>query len=119
MRPVFAGFLLFCVLIFCDGCQSRKSESIQPATINVVMKRYSIEPNPIRLKQGQPATLQVSTQDVQHGFSVQALNVDEPIQPGKPATIHVTPKEKGQFHVECDIVCGPGHDDMQGTIIVE
>jgi cytochrome c oxidase subunit 2 len=119
MRPVFAGLLLFFLLSFSGGCQSRKSESVQPVTIKVVMKRYSIEPNPIRLKQGQPVTLDVSTQDVQHGFSVQGLNIDEPIQPGKPATIHVTPREKGQFNVECDIVCGPGHDNMQGTIVVD
>jgi cytochrome c oxidase subunit 2 len=119
MRPVFAGLLLFFLLSFSSGCRSRKSESVQPVTIKVVMKRYSIEPNPIRLKQGQPVTLDVSTQDVQHGFNVQELNIDEPIQPGKPATIHVTPREKGQFNVECDIVCGPGHDNMQGTIVVD
>ncbi len=119
MRYVFAGFLLCFLLTFSNGCQSRKFESVQPVTIKVVMKRYSIEPNPIRLKQGQPATLEISTADVQHGFSVQAFNLDEPIQPGKPATIHVTPQQKGRFNVECDIVCGPGHDDMQGTIVVE
>ena len=119
MRCVFAGFLLFFLLNLSNGCQSRKSESVQPVTIKVVMKRYNIEPNPIRLKQGQPTTLEVSTADVQHGFSIQALNVDEPIQPGKPATIQVTPQQKGRFNVECDIVCGPGHDNMQGTILVE
>jgi len=119
MRPVFACFLVFFILSFASGCQSRKAEPVQPSVVKIVMKKYSIEPNPIRLKQGQPATLEVSTVDVQHGFSVQAFNIDEPIQPGKPATIKVTPREKGQFNVECDIVCGPGHDNMQGTIIVE
>ena len=80
---------------------------------------HHIEERPVATIQGQPATLEVSTADVQHGFSAQAFNIDEPIQPGKPATIKVTPREKGQFNVECDIVCGPGHDNMQGTIIVE
>ena len=119
MRPVFVGSLLFFLLSFASGCKSRKAEPVEPLTIKVVMKRYNIDPNPIRLKQGQPAILEVSTEDVQHGFNVQALNIDEPIQPGKPATIHVTPREKGQFGVECDIVCGPGHDNMQGTLVVE
>ena len=119
MRLVFAGFLLCFLLSFSNGCQSRKPELAQPVTIKVVMKRYSIEPNPIRLKQGQPATLDVSTADVQHGFSIPALNVDEPIQPDKPAAIHVTPQQRGRFNVECDIVCGPGHDNMQGSIVVE
>jgi cytochrome c oxidase subunit II len=119
MRLVFACFLLYFLLIFSNGCQSRRPESAQPVTIKIVMKRYSIEPNSIRLKQGQTTTLEVSTADVQHGFSIEALKVDEPIQPGKPATIHVTPQQKGRFNVECDIVCGPGHDNMQGTVIVE
>jgi cytochrome c oxidase subunit 2 len=119
MRPVFAGFSVFFIFSFAAGCQSRKAETVQPVVVKVVMKKYSIEPNPIRLRQGQPTTLEVSTADVQHGFSVQALNIDEPIQPGKPASIKVTPRDKGQFNVECDIVCGPRHDDMQGTIVVE
>ena|SRR5690242_810394 len=119
MRRVLAVFLLFFIWSFASGCESRKAGPVQPVTIKVVMKKYSIEPNPIRLKEGQPVTLEVSTADVQHGFNVQALNIDEPIQPGKPATLHVTPKQKGQFNVECDIVCGPGHDNMQATLIVE
>ena len=119
MRPVFAGFSVFLVCSFATGCQSRKAETVQPMVVKVVMKKYSIDPNPIRLRQGQPTTLEVSTADVQHGFSVPALKIDEPIQPGKPASIKVTPRDKGEFKVECDIVCGPMHDDMQGKLVVE
>ena len=119
MRPVFTCFLVLFILGFAAGCQPRKAEPVQPVTIKVTMKKYTIEPNPIRLKQGQPTTLEVSTADVQHGFNVQALNIDEPIQPGKPATVQITPQQKGKFNVECNIVCGPGHDNMQGTILVE
>ena len=118
IRSLLAVITAFLLLSFAAGCQSTKTQPT-PATIKVVMKKYSIEPNPIRLKQGQPVTLYVSSADVQHGFSVDALKIDEPIPPGKPATITFTPQQKGEFKVQCDIICGPGHDKMQGKIIVE
>ena len=107
------------VLIVGPGCQSRKAQSTQLAVVKVVMRKYTIEPATIHLKQGKPVTLEVSSGDVQHGFYVQALKIDEPIQPGKPATIKITPSQKGEFRMECDIICGPHHEEMQGTIIVE
>jgi cytochrome c oxidase subunit II len=109
--------LLLAVVIFVadSGCQSKP----QPVTLKVTMKKYSISPNEIRVKQGQPVTLEVSTADVQHGFQVEGLKIDEPIQPRKPAVITFTPAQKGEYKMECDIICGPHHDDMQGKIIVE
>ncbi len=83
------------------------------------MKKYSMEPETIRLKQGEPVTLEVSTADVEHGFEVEGLNLDEPVQPGKPAIIRLVPRNKGKFRMNCNIICGPRHDSMEGWIIVE
>jgi len=47
------------------------------------------------------------------------LGIDEPIQKGKPAEIRFSAKDRGEFKIECDIICGPGHDDMAGKIVVE
>lgn len=98
-----------------SGCQSKA----QPVTLKVTMKKYSIGPSEIRIKQGQPVTLEVSTADVQHGFHVEGLKIDEPVQPGKPALITFTPTQKGEYKMECDIICGPHHEEMHGKIIVE
>ncbi|HEX6466366.1 MAG TPA: cupredoxin domain-containing protein [Terriglobales bacterium] len=118
MRP----FLLLAILglsIFSSSCNTHKVQSGQAVRIKIVMKKYSIQPQTIRLKRGQPVTLEVSTADVEHGFEVEELKIDEPVQPGKPAIIEFTPQQAGDFRMNCDIICGPMHDSMEGRIIVE
>ena|SRR5687768_8556128 len=110
-RP--ACLLLACTLIL-FGCTGKPD-----ITIPVVMKKWKIEPEVIRIKRGQAVALQVSTADVQHGFYVPSLGVREPIQPRMPATIILQVYEPGEHKIECDIICGPGHDDMLGKIVVE
>jgi cytochrome c oxidase subunit 2 len=83
------------------------------------MRKFGIEPPVIRIKRGSNVVLDVSAQDVQHGFQVPELGINEPIQPGRPAEISLDTSRKGQFGVQCSIICGLGHDDMQAMIVVE
>lgn len=100
------------------GC-GKGNSSKNPVRIKVTAKKYRFEPKEIHVKKGEEVLLEVSTADVQHGFHVPDLDIAEPIQKGKVAEIRFTPKERGEYKVECDIICGPGHDDMAGKIIVE
>jgi cytochrome c oxidase subunit II len=98
------------------GCNSGKPD----VKIRVVMKKYSFNPEVIRVKKGQTVELDVETADVQHGFSVPDLGIKEPIQPHRaPAKIVFKADRAGVFPMTCSIICGPGHDMMQGRIIVE
>ena len=83
------------------------------------MRKFAIEPDVIQVKQGEDVVLVVSTRDVQHGFEVDDMGINEPIQPGKPASIHLDTSKKGEFNVACSIICGPGHNEMTAKIVVE
>jgi cytochrome c oxidase subunit 2 len=111
-----ASAVLLSFVCFAVGCQHKSGPAEH---INVVMKKYTITPSEIRVKAGQPVELDVTTADVQHGFDVPALGIKEPVQPGKTTTISFTPSQKGQFDVQCGIICGPHHDDMTAKLIVE
>lgn len=108
--------VLLSFLFAAAGCQ-HKSAPVEH--INVTMKKYTISPSEIRVKSGQPVELDVTAADVQHGFDVPALGIKEPVQPGKTTVISFTPSQKGQFDVQCGIICGPHHDDMTAKLIVE
>ena len=112
MLRVFVSTLL--VLAVC-GCDSGKPDVVIP----VVMKKYAFEPAVIRVKKGQVVELDVSTADVQHGFTVPDLGIKEPIQPHRPAKVIFKADRTGVFPMTCSIICGPGHDDMVGKIVVE
>jgi len=82
------------------------------------MRKFAIEPDVIQVKQGEDVVLVVSTRDVQHGFEVDDMGINEPIQPGKSASIHLDTSKKGEFNVACSIICGPGHNEMTAKIVV-
>jgi cytochrome c oxidase subunit II len=102
-------------LLFIPGCSKQ-----QPAEhIKVVMKKYSIEPDVIRVKSGELVELEVSTADVQHGFNIDDLGIKEPVNRGKPAVFTFKAPAKGEYKITCGIICGPRHDDMRAKLVVE
>lgn len=118
MKPTyFFGFIILLSFVFLgSGCQKNEAPAQH---IAIVMKKYRIEPSVIRLRAGQPVALVVSTADVQHGFDVPDLGIKEPVQPGRPATIRFTPKNKGEYKISCGIICGPHHEEMTAKLVVE
>jgi cytochrome c oxidase subunit 2 len=112
--------LLFalCLAILGVGCR-QQSKSSADQHIQVVMKKYTIEPSVIHVKAGQTTELEVSTADVQHGFDVPGLGIKEPVRSGQPAIVTLKNPPKGEYKVVCGIICGPHHDDMVAKLVVE
>lgn len=100
-------------------CSCAKKQVAPPTHLQISMRKFAIEPNVIRVRQGQNVILDVSSKDVQHGFQVEQMGINEPIAPGKPAEITLDTSKKGEFRLACSIICGAGHDDMTGKIVVE
>lgn len=108
---------LSCVALMLSACTKKDS---RPATHVVIsMRKFAIEPNAVRVKRGENVTLDISTRDVQHGFGVRQLGINEPIQPGRDTQIALDTSKTGEFKVECTIICGAKHDDMTAKIVVE
>lgn len=75
--------------------------------------------NPVlQLKKGESVRLYLSSIDVQHGMSIQPLNLNFQVLPGYVYVINLTPTEVGEFPIICNEFCGLGHHGMSGRIIV-
>ena len=92
----------------------------QPKTrvISVVAKKFEFVPGEIHVKQGETVTLQFTAPEVPMGFNLADLNLRTDIVPGKVATLQLTPDKTGSFTFLCDVFCGSGHEDMNGTLVV-
>ena len=106
-----------CMALALSSCAKKQAQTA--VHLQVTMRKFAIEPAVIHVKQGEKVVLEVSSKDVKHGFEVEDLGINEPIQPGKPAEIALDTSKKGEFRVACSIVCGPGHEDMNAKIVVE
>ena len=94
------------------------STSARPQRIELVAKRYSFEPAEITVHQGQPVTLEVTSDDVTHGLEVKELGIKTEVKKGRPAKISFTPKTVGTFTGKCSHFCGMGHGSMELKIHV-
>ncbi len=91
----------------------------EPKVIAVTAKRFEFSPKELTLKVGETVRLQLTTEDVTHGFFAKPLGIDEVIVPGKTTEVLVTPNAAGRYTTICDHFCGAGHGGMRMTIVVE
>lgn len=73
----------------------------------------------LKLKKGQTYRLHMSSPDLQHGFSLQPLNMNFQVVPGYDHVLTITPESTGTYDIICNEFCGAGHHMMTGKIIVE
>ena len=73
----------------------------------------------LRLREGQTYRVHLSSMDLNHGFSLQPLNMNFQVLPGYDHVLTLTPTSKGEFTIVCNEFCGIGHDRMIGKILVE
>jgi cytochrome c oxidase subunit 2 len=64
------------------------------------------------LRQGETYRIHLSALDLQHGFSLQPLNMNFQVLPGYDHVLTLTPTSKGEFTIVCNEFCGIGHSSM-------
>ena len=86
--------------------------------IKVSARRFVFTPSNITLKKGETVDIELSSDDVLMGFNVPELNARSDIPPGQVMHLRLTPQKTGTFGFLCDVFCGSGHENMDGTITV-
>ena len=90
----------------------------KPRIIPVVARKFTYEPAELTLKVNEPVVFRLTTQDVVMGFSVPDFAVRATIVPGQTVEVLMTPTKTGEFTFLCDVFCGSGHEEMEGTLHV-
>ncbi|MDB5970796.1 MAG: cytochrome-c oxidase [Hydrocarboniphaga sp.] len=86
--------------------------------VKVSAKRYEFRPASITISRGESLDLELVTDDVLMGFNAPDLGVRSNIVPGQVSCLRITPQKTGTFPFLCDVFCGSGHEDMNGSITV-
>ena len=86
--------------------------------IQMTVKRFKYSPHEVHLKRGVPVVLEIRSLDVVHGFALPELGVRADVIPGKPARVPLRPDKTGTFTFRCDVFCGSGHEELDGSVVV-
>jgi cytochrome c oxidase subunit II len=91
----------------------------QPTEIRISAKKFEFHPNKVTARRGQPLVLVLTSEDRIHGFKMPDLGVRSDIVPGQETRVSLMPDRPGSFGFFCDVFCGDGHEDMDGTLVIE
>lgn len=90
----------------------------EPRVIPIRARKFEFQPSQVDLKLGEPVVLELTTEDVLMGFNAPELGLRTDILQGRVARVPFTPQKPGTFVFACDVFCGAGHEDMNGSIRV-
>lgn len=88
--------------------------------VQIAAKQWDFLPREVRVKVNVPVELAVTSVDVDHGIEFDDLDVPlERVPAGRTVTVKFIPDKPGTYHFRCAVVCGTGHDQMVGLLVVE
>lgn len=87
--------------------------------INMTAKQWEFIPNTITVQKGTLVRLFITAEDVEHGFWIKDLNVNAKLPVGQTTKVEFIANKAGTFTFQCSVMCGEGHRDQKGTLIVQ
>jgi len=96
-----------------------KTTSSPVKEFTMTAKQWAFDPAIITVKQGDTVRLKITSTDVAHGFALTDFNVKVDLAPNKEETVEFVADKKGEFTFFCSVMCGEGHRDMTGKLVVE
>ena len=116
--------LAVCLTLTCGsavgvGRAQSRSDDGPIRELEVAAGRFSFAPDAIEVVQGERVRLTIRSLDVEHGFGIAALGIEETIPAGgDPVVVEFVADQAGEFPIHCSVFCGRGHAAMSGTLIV-
>ena len=81
-------------------------------------KQWQFDPSTTTVSRGDRVRLKITAIDVTHGFSLPDFDVKTDLAPNVETVVEFTADKTGEFTFFCSVVCGEGHLDMKGELVV-
>lgn len=90
-----------------------------PKVFEVVARKFEFVPARLEVTEGDHVRLLVTSADGVHGVGIKKFKVSKVIpRGGEPVTIDFVASAPGSFPILCSELCGEGHEEMTGTLVV-
>ena len=99
-----------------DTAAPGETQPANPDKVDVRAHDFNFEPTGLIGEMGRPFDVTIRNEgDAPHTFTIDELHVDQTVEPGKKATVRVTPSEPGELTFYCKFHIGRG---MMGSLMV-
>ena len=102
------------------AARGASAQATEPQVVEIQAERFQFTPSEVRAVLGTTLSIQLSSDDTDHGFNIKGtdINVSIPKRGRGTRTVTFTPPAAGRYSFECSHVCGAGHSFMRGVIVV-
>ena len=101
------------------GIGGRAQSTASESEIQMTAEKYDFKPDTVTVKKGDRVKLVITAVDHDHGFKIEAFQINQKLPKGKPVTVEFTADRAGTFPFQCSQFCGLGHKKMKGKLVVE
>lgn len=120
MAVLFFGAAAFGTIVLIAETPTPPSEeelAAEANTLKIVATNWEFDQEEYVVEAGSTMTIALENQQGIHGITIEGLDVE--LSPDQPSQ-EVTFGEAGtEYTIVCNILCGPGHDDMTAKIVVQ
>jgi heme/copper-type cytochrome/quinol oxidase subunit 2 len=88
--------------------------------VRSIKNEWRFEPNEIVISAGAKTRLRIFNEDsFNHGFAIKELGIDKTLLPLQETIIEIKTQSPGEYTFVCSVLCGRGHFDQEGKLIVK
>lgn len=86
---------------------------------NITAFQWGYEPSTIKVHKDGRVVLYLTSRDVIHGFAIPEYDIVVKIEPAKTTPLSFIADKEGEFTFYCSILCGIGHSEVKGKLVVK
>ncbi|MBI2913599.1 MAG: cupredoxin domain-containing protein [Chloroflexi bacterium] len=102
------------------GYQALRDSGFDGQVVTLTGAHGTWDHEAIHLRQGEKVRLRITSNDVVHGFALEAYGIEiDEVYPGKVTVVDFVADRPGSFPFACTILCSGDHRDMKGKLVVE
>lgn len=112
---------LFLLVAGCSGAKETSTSKTSIPTISkgeklvITASSFQFDPAEVKIPANVDVEVQLNMGESLHGLAIPDLNVDIK-EHGESVQINAKP---GTYEYVCSIMCGAGHEEMKGLLVVE
>ena len=98
-----------------DRAADKVSDKASVKRFTVRAAKYQFDIQEIRVNQGDPVEITLENMKGYHTLKIEGYNIE--VKKNRPVSF--VADKKGSFIFRCGVICGSGHEEMTGLLIVE